>query len=150
MAIQKHTIPSSSTAIWAETDNLNYFSVSSIEPDAAEGVTNENASVAASSRRQYPGDSSQINVASHSRTYLVDPGRKSGSAIPGKPFRINDGTENRMMRYTGRWLDVHAFFFGNVSTETSLYSPTGTRYVLAPNETQFGAGHMDRIETSNG
>ena len=130
MAIQKHTLPGSSTAIWAETDNLNYFSVSLIEPDAADGVTNAEASVASSSRRQYPGDASTISVAGSTRNYLVDPGRRSGSAVPGKPFRIDDGTENRMMRYTGRWIDVHSFFFDNVSSLTNLYSPSGTRYIL--------------------
>ena len=60
----------------------------------------------------------------------MDPGRKSGSAIPGQPFRITDGTENRMMRYTGNWVDVHAFFTGNVDSDVSLYSPTGTRYII--------------------
>ena len=150
MAIQKHTIPSTDTAIWAETDNLNYFSSSAIAPDSDGSVTNEQASVAASSRRQYPGDPTTVAVSAHSRTYLVDPGRKSGSAIPGKPFRINDGTENRMMRFTGDWVDVHAFFTGNVSTETLLYSPTGTRYVIAAGGSLRGASGTDEIETTAG
>ena len=149
MAIQKHTLEGTDTAIWAETANLNHFSSTLISPDAADGVTNQQASVSASSRRQYPGDGSTVSVSAHSRTYLVDPGRKSGSAVPGKPFRINDGTENRMMRYTGSWIDVHSFFTGNVDVETSLYSPTGTRYVIAA-----GGGQRDvepaNIETNNG
>ena len=131
MAIQKHTLPDTDTAIWAETANLNHFSTTLIAPDSDGSVTNNQSSVAASTRRQYPGDSSLVSVSSHQRTYLVDPGRRSGSAIPGKPFRINDGTENRMMRFTGDWVDVHAFFTGNVDVETSLYSPTGTRYIIA-------------------
>ena len=131
MALQKHTLPGTSSAIWAETDNLNYFSSTEISPDSDGNVTNESANVAASKRRQYPGDPSPFNVPTHSRVYLVDPGRKSGSAIPGQPFRINDGTENRMMRFTGNWVDVHAFFTGNVDADVSLYSPTGTRYIIA-------------------
>ena len=131
MAIQKHTLPSTNSAIWAETDNLNYFVTGAIEPDVVVGVTNESATVPASTRRQYPGDSTTISVSGHSRVFLKDPGRKSGSAIPGKPFRVSDGTENRQMRFTGDWVDVHAFFTGNVPAETLLYSPTGTRYVIA-------------------
>ena len=131
MAIQKHTLPDTDTAIWAETANLNHFSSTLISPDSSGGVSNVQTQVAAASRRQYPGDTSKVGVPGHSRTYLVDPGRRSGSAVPGKPFRINDGTENRMMRFTGDWVDVHAFFTGNVDVETSLYSPTGTRYIIA-------------------
>ena len=149
MAIQKHTLPTTDTAIWAETANLNHFSSTLIAPDSDGSVTNEQASVAASSRRQYPGDTSEVSVSAHSRTYLVDPGRKSGSAIPGKPFRINDGTENRMMRFTGDWVDVHAFFTGNVDVETSLYSPTGTRYVIAAGDGNRAANPAV-VETSNG
>ena len=147
MAIQKHTLDGSDTAIWAETDNLNHFSQTLIAPDSEGSVTNEQASVAASSRRQYPGDSSTVSVTAHTRTYLVDPGRKSGSAIPGKPFRINDGTENRMMRFTGDWIDVHAFFTGNVKTDVSLYSPTGTRYQIA-GPTTLGAQGTDIVRAA--
>ena len=131
MAIQKHTLPDTASAIWAETDNLNYFVTAEITPDSVGSVTNETTDVAASSRRQYPGDESPVAVKGGPRVYMVDPGRKSGSAIPGKSFRVSDGTENRMMRYTGTWTDVHAYFTGNVPNETSLYSPTGTRYVIA-------------------
>lgn len=149
MAIQKHSIDGTDTAIWAETANLNHFTNTLIAPDSEGSVTNEQASVAASSRRQYPGDASTVSVSSHTRTYLVDPGRKSGSAIPGDPFRINDGTENRMMRFTGDWIDVHAFFTGNVKTDVSLYSPTGTRYQIAGPTTR-GALGTDVIETTDG
>ena len=131
MAIQKHTLPDSTSAIWAETANLDYFVTASIDPDSVGSVTNETSDVAAGSRRQYPGDATPVGFKSTTRVYMVDPGRKSGSAIPGKPFRVSDGTENRMMRYTGTWTDVHAFFTGNVPKETSLYSPSGTRYVIA-------------------
>ena len=131
MAIEKHTLPGTATAIWAETDNLNYFISGTIEPDTAGEVTNKQVSVAGHNRKPYPGALPDAGVASHTRVILVDPGRKSGSAVPGKPFRVNDGTENRQMRYDGNWIDVHAFFTGNVPAETLLYSPTGTRYVIA-------------------
>ena len=94
-------------------------------------MTNVQLSKPAHTRRQYPGDTSLVNVSSHSATTIVDPGRKSGNAIPGKPFVADDGTEKRQFRFTGDWTDVHALFVGNVPNETSLYSPTGTRYVIA-------------------
>ena len=67
MAIQKHTVPDSNSAIWAETDNLNYFSSLSISPDSASGVTNSQSSVKSSSRRQYPGDQTPVGVSAHER-----------------------------------------------------------------------------------
>lgn len=134
MAIQKHTLPTTTTAIWAETANLNYFVSTEITPDSVGEVKNDTTEVAGSSRRQYPGDPTPINVPGTTRIYMVDPGRKSGSAVPGKEFRVSDGTQNRMMRYTGTWIDVHAYFTGNVPAETYLYSPSGTRYVIAAPE----------------
>lgn len=146
MAIQKHTIEGTDTAIWAETANLNHFTSTLIPPDADAGVTNQQSSVAASSRRQYPGDSTKISVSSHNRIFLVDPGRKSGSAIPGKPFRITDGTENRMMRFTGDWIDIHSFFTGNVKVDCRLFSPSGTPYKI-----KAEGGQRDGvIETNDG
>ena len=144
MAIEKHTLPGTTTAIWAETDNLNYFVTGTIEPDSAGEVTNKQVNVAGHNRKPYPGALPDAGVSSHTRVILVDPGRKSGSAVPGKPFRVNDGTENRQMRYDGNWIDVHAFFTGNVPTETLLYSPTGTRYVIA-GATPLGANGTDVI-----
>ena len=134
MAIQKHTLPDTTSAIWAETENLNYFTKTAITPDSAGDVTNKTTDVAAHTRRQYPGDSSKVSVSSSSRVFMHDPGRKSGSAIPGSPFVISDGTETRQMRFTGTWTDVHSFFVGNTNAECSLYSPTGTRYVIAAAE----------------
>ena len=55
MAIEKHTLPNSDTAIWAETANLNYFVTASIEPDTAGEVTNMQVSVPSHLRKPYPG-----------------------------------------------------------------------------------------------
>ena len=150
MAIQKHTLPDTNSAIWAETDNLNYFSSLSISPDSSTGVTNEQSQVAGHNRRQYPGDQSLSEVDSHPRVFMKDPGRKSGNAVPGRPFVISDGTEKRQMRYTGRFMDVHAFFVGNVTVDTTLWSPTGTRYVISADgtDTTFGARKVDTLTVS--
>ena len=131
MAIVKHSIDGTDSAIWAETDNINYFLSTNLTPDSAGSVTNVNVSRPAHTRRQYPGDASLVNVSANTAVVVQDPGRKSGNAIPGKPFVVTDGTEKRQFRYTGDWTDVHALFVGDVENETTLYSSTGTRYIIA-------------------
>ena len=131
MAIQKHSIPDSDSAIWAETANINYFLTTALNPDSAGSVTNVQLNKPGHTRRQYPDDTSLVSVSAHSATTIVDPGRKSGNAVPGKPFVVTDGTEKRQFRYTGNWTDVHALFVGDVANETTLYSSTGTRYNIA-------------------
>ena len=135
MTIQKMTLPGTETAIWGEPANINFFLNTDLTPDAAAGVINRQVTVRSHTRRQYPGDSTPINVATSAREFLVDPGRKSGNALPGKSFRVVGdaglpGEENRQFTYQGRWLDVHALFVGDASMQVHLYSPTGTRYVV--------------------
>ena len=130
MSIQKHSFPDANLAIWAETANINYFVNSDLVPDSQGGVTNVQQSVKAHTRRQYVGDTTLSNVGAHSRTTLVDPGRKSGSAIPGSPFILSDGTETRQFRYTGSFTELHAYLVGDAAMDLELFSPTGTRYVI--------------------
>ena len=135
MTIQKMTIPNSTTAIWGEPVNINYFLKTDLVPDAAAGVTNKQTTVRQHTRRQYPGDTTPINVAASTRQFMVDPGRKSGNALPGKSFRVVGdaglpGEENRQFTYQGRWEDVHSLFVGDAAMQVHLYSPTGTRYVV--------------------
>ena len=131
MSIQKHSFPDKDLAIWAETANINYFVKSDLVPDSQGGVTNVQQSVKAHTRRQYVGDTTVSNVGAHTRTTLVDPGRKSGSAIPGSPFILTDGTQTRQFRYTGSFTELHAYLVGDAAMDLELYSPTGTRYVIA-------------------
>ena len=130
MSIQKFSLDGTDTAIWAEPDNLNYFLKTALDPDGAAGVTNKSTTVKAHTRRQYVGDTTLVNVSTHSMTYMVDPGRKSGSATPGSPFVVSDGTEKRQFRFTGSFIDVHALFVGDAKADLDLYSPTGTRYSI--------------------
>ena len=130
------TIPTSTTAIWGEPTNINYFLKTDLVPDAAAGVVNKQTTVKAHTRRQYPGDTTPINVAASARQFMVDPGRKSGNALPGKSFRVVGdaglpGEENRQFTYQGRWEDVHSLFVGDAAMQVFLYSPTGTRYVVS-------------------
>ena len=131
MSQQKFSIPNTNTAVWAEPANLNYFLKTPLTPDSAEGVTNVQTQVKQHTRRQYKGDTTLVNVQQHPREYMVDPGRKSGSALPGSPFVVSDGTETRTFRLAGDFMDVHAHFVGDAKNDINLYSPTGTRYSIS-------------------
>jgi len=128
MTVEKFTITGGS--IWAEPANLNYFLKTPVEPDSAGGVTNVEVGVKEYKRRRYSGDPTPYNVPEQQRTTLVDPGRKSGNALPGSPFICDDGVEKRQFRYTGAWVNVHAFFTGDAAMDFKLYSATGTRYTI--------------------
>ena len=131
MSSQKFSLANTDTAIWAEPANINYFLKTTLEPDSAAGVTNVQTNVKSHTRRQYVGDTTLINVSASTREYMVDPGRKSGSALPGSPFVVSDGTETRQFRLVGDFMDVHALFVGDAKMDLDLYSPTGTRYSIA-------------------
>ena len=130
MSAQKFSLENTDTAIWAEPDNLNYFLTSALTPDSAAGVSNKTSTVKQHTRRQYKGDVTTSTVSTHSREFMVDPGRKSGSALPGSPFVVTDGTEKRTFRLVGDFMDVHALFLGDAKADLDLYSPTGTRYSI--------------------
>ena len=130
MSAQKFSLENTDTAIWAEPDNLNYFLTSALTPDSAAGVSNKTSTVKQHTRRQYKGDITTSTVSTHSREFMVAPGRKSGSALPGSPFVVTDGTEKRTFRLVGDFMDVHALFLGDAKSDLDLYSPTGTRYSI--------------------
>lgn len=131
MTIEKFSFNDSNLVIWAEPANLNYFLQTPLTPDVAGGVSNHTTNVKAHDRRQYVNDPTSISVSASTREYMVDPGRKEGTAIPGSPFICDDGVERRQMRYTGDFLNLHAFFVGDAGMDLKLYSPTGTRYTIA-------------------
>ena len=135
MTIEKMTLPGTQTAIWGEPANINFFLNTDLVPDVAAGVVNRQSTVRAHTRRQYPGDSTPINVSGSNREFLVDPGRRSGNALPGKSFRVVGdaglpGEDNRQFTYQGRWEYVHSLFVGDAAMQVHLYSPSGTRYVV--------------------
>lgn len=130
MAIQRHSIPDSDAAIYGESANINYFVKTALTADSAGAVTNKQSTVKAFQRRQYPGDSTPINVTSHSREFMVDPGRRNGAATPGKEMILDDGTERRSFTYIGPWMDVHAWLVGDAKMALKAYSESA-RYDIA-------------------
>ena len=129
MTVQKFSPEGFVLDIYAEPENLNYFLNTTITPASEGAVVNKTSSVKASTRRQYVGDTTPINVSGHSRTFMYDPGRKVGNALPGEPFILDDGTEKRQMTFAGNVVDLHAFLVSDVKEETKLYT-TGARYVI--------------------
>ena len=130
MAIQKHSLPGKSAAIYGETANINYFINTDLVADSAGGVVNQNQTVKAHSRRRYVGDPTPSNVASHARTVMYDPGRRNGLATPGQEMILTDGVEKRSFTYTGSWTEVHAFLVGEAAMDITAYSASAA-YVIA-------------------
>ena len=122
MALQKHTLPNGKAAIVGETDNINYFLNTALEADSVGSVINVQQTVKAHTRRQYVGDTSTINIPGHTRVVLYDPGRKNGSATPGKNMLLSDDKERRAFTYIGPWTEVHAFLVGNAKMDLKAYS----------------------------
>ena len=131
MAIEKHEAVTDKVYIWAETANINHFVTSALTPVSYGSVSNKQSTVKSHTRRQYPGDTSLVNVSTHSRTFIQDPGRKNGNSLPGSPFIVDDGTERRQMTYQGDFTELHSYFVGEAKTALTLYSERGVRYAIA-------------------
>jgi hypothetical protein len=138
MAILPHTVEvpgGQPLVIYAETDNINYFLNGALEPDTIDGPVNAQVSVSGSTRRQYPGDATTINVGGATREFVKDPSRSSGPALPGKSFMLvernsDQGGERRQFTYKGRLIDLHAFIRSEASKDMYLYNNTGARYTI--------------------
>lgn len=128
MAITKHSLDGTDAAIYGETDNINYFLAEDLESDTSTGIINKQSSVSAFTRRRYATDSTPINVSSFQREFMVDPGRRNGSATPGKEMILDDGTEKRSFTYTGPWIDVHSFLTGALKPGLTKCYSESARY----------------------
>jgi len=129
MTVQKFAPEGFELAIYAEQANLNYFLTTAIEPASAGAIVNKTASVKSHTRRKYVGDPAPSNIPETDRTYMYDPGRKVGNALPGQPFILDDGVEKRQMTFSGNVIDLHAFLMSDAKMELKLYT-TGARYVI--------------------
>jgi hypothetical protein len=121
--------------IYGEAANINYFLANELDPDQVSGPTNESVSVGAATRRQYPGDTSTVNVSGSTREFLKDPSRRSGSALPGKSFVLAERTANgigekRQFTFKGRILDLHSFLRAEAGKNMFFFSNTGARYTI--------------------
>ena len=126
----------SNIAIYGEPDNINYFVTTDLVAATEDSIENKQASVSKHTRRRFAGDSSPINVDAHTRDYLFDPGRRNGSALPGQPFILDDGTERRQFHFTGSVMDLHAYLVGEAAMDLSLFSPSARYEIAAAADTQ--------------
>ena len=129
--IQKCTPTGQDFSIWCIPANFNYFVKTDLVPDSADSVVNKTTQVKAHTRRKYVGDPAPSNVPQATREFMVDPGRKVGSALPGFSFILDDGTESRQFTLQGNVMDLHAYLITELNAETKLYTQ-GARYVITP------------------
>lgn len=130
-SIVKMTPSGENFSIWGIPANINYFISAVLVPDSAEGVVDKTSSVKAHTRRRYVNDPAPINVAGHGRSFMYDPGRKVGNALPGFSFILDDGTEKRQFTLEGDVKDLHAYLVGKLNNPTKLYTQ-GASYVVTP------------------
>lgn len=117
--------------IYGEPANINYFVNTDLEPVSVAGVQNRQSAVRAHTRRQYPGDTTEINVSASTRDWLYDPGRQSGSALPGNSFILTDGVETRQFTLQGNIIDLHSYLVGEASMALVLKTSRGASYSIA-------------------
>lgn len=138
MAIAKHLInvaAGKSITIYGETANINYFLKTSLTPVTDAGVTNKQVLAKAYQRRQYPGDTTLINMPATAREVLIDPSRKSGNGLPGRSIRLVadaglPGEESRRFTLVGRWVDFHAWLATQAKMQIHAYNNSGARYTI--------------------
>ena len=127
----KMTTPSGANTIIGNLANINYYINTPLTPDSQDGVENRTSAVKAHTRRSYYNDDAPSNVSGGQREWLYDPGRRNGSAVPGNPFILDDGTEKRAFHYTGDFIDLHAFFVGEAKKALVLYSQSAAYEIAA-------------------
>ena len=71
MTIQKFAPDGFELAIYAEEANLNYFLTTPLTPASVGSVVSKTATVKASTRRQYVGDPTPVNVSGSERVYML-------------------------------------------------------------------------------
>lgn len=117
--------------IYGEPANINYFVNTDLVPVSEEGVENRTSTVRAHTRRRYAGDQTPINVQEAPRTWLYDPGRKVGNALPGTSFILSDGTEKRQFTLQGDVIDLHAYLVSEAAMDLKLHMSSGGKYSIA-------------------
>lgn len=128
---QKLAVTGVSWNIWAIPANFNYFVDTALSPVSDEGSEERTATRKGHTRRRYKGDDAPINVSPSTYTYLYDPGRKIGNALPGWSFILDDGTEKRQFTTTATYAELYAYLLADLTNTTTFYSE-GSRVSLDP------------------
>ena len=88
----------------------------------------------AHTRRKYVGDPAPSNVATHTRDWIYDPGRKVGNAVPGWSFILSDGDEKRQFTTTGDVQELILYLQDEVKKDTKVYTQGAVYTVKAAEE----------------
>ena len=80
-------------------------------------------------RRAYKGASVLSTIPATSYSYIDDPGRKIGNAMPGWSFVLTDGIEKRQFTTTADVLQLIAYLEDDASKDLRLYTQ-GARYTI--------------------
>ena len=131
MAASKMVPDGTDLAIYGEPANINYFLNTALVPVSETDSVDRESSVKAHTRRRYATDTAPSNVDGHPRKWLYDPGRRNGSALPGNPFILDDGTEKRQFHYTGTVMALHAWLTGDAKMDLTLYSQSAAYEIAA-------------------
>lgn len=125
----KLVVPDNPWFIYGIPANINYFLTTPLVPASAAARQYQGGTVKEHKRRRYIGDPAPSNIPEHPYSYLDDPGRKVGNAIPGWSFILDDGTEKRQFTTTADVITLVAFLEDAVKGFTRLYTQ-GARYNL--------------------
>ena len=131
MATEKMQPDGETFFIYGEPANINYFVKTTLESVSVGGVVDKTSSVKKHSRRRYVGDPIPSDVSAHSRTFMYDPGRTSGNALPGKPFILSDGIETRQFTLQGNITDLHSYLVSDAKVALKLTTNDGAKYSIA-------------------
>ena len=126
----KLVVPDQPWVIYGHPVNFNHFVTTPLVPVTPGDRQYQASNKKAHSRRAYVNDQVPSSVAAHGYAYLHDPGRKTGNAIPGWSFILDDGTEKRQFTTTADVVTLIAYLETAVKGATRLYT-NGARYDLA-------------------
>jgi len=134
------------------TENLEYFidiaGSGLVVQGSDEVVIAESASKGGSaSVSRYPGDPSPYNRTNAPRKIMKNRFVRHGSALPGRRFVLEDGTERRQFTYNGNLSALHALLVGNLKMEVRMINYNGAWEIISPagEATTRGAAGVDVV-----
>jgi len=127
----KLVVPDVPWNIYGHPANFAHFVKTPLVPTEAGDREYKTVPVKAHSRRRYIGDPTPSSVSSHGQSLMYDPGRKTGNAVPGWSFILEDATEKRQFTTTADVIGLVAYLETAVKGTTRLYTQ-GARYTIEP------------------
>jgi hypothetical protein len=127
----KLVIPDVNWCIYGHPVNFNYFVNTPLVPavDGERVFTTKQKK--AHTRRRFVGDPAPSNVQAHSYAHVYDPGRKTGTAIPGWSFILSDGVEKRQFTTTGDVILLIDYLEKNLKMKCKLYTQGANTEIAA-------------------